>query len=280
MRPVRVRPVRARRIAQEHGTVQMLGMTLGTFSSVRQAAEVTVDLRRPGTPASTVLTCNTDHVMQQRRNAAFAACYDDATLVTVDGAPLVWLSWLIGRPVGRRVTGADLLPALGAVCADHGFRLAVVGGAPGVSDCAVAELVRQNPQLDALSVDSPLYGFEVGDEQDQEFVSQLRATKPDVVVACFGAPKQEIWMQRHRELLTGCVLVGAGAAVDFMAGTKRAPIWLQRVGSEWLFRLGSNFPRLWRRYLIYDSPFLGLALGEVWRVRVLSRFGRPLPRGQ
>lgn len=266
---------RAQNENRAHPTTQMLGLSLGVFRSVAQAAEFVADLCGSDVPGRTVLTCNVDHVMRMRTHPEFRACYDEATLVTADGAPLVWLSRLIRRPVGPRVTGADLLPSLGKVCAERGLRLAVAGGSDGVSDEAVRQLALQNPLLDTVSVWAPGPGFVIGGPQDLEFLTRLRATRPDIIAVCFGAPKQELWTRRHRGALRGCVIVGAGAAVDFLAGTaKRAPLWVQRAGAEWVFRLAGDFPRLWRRYLLRDSAFLGIAAVELWRVHVRAMTGR------
>lgn len=263
------------RTSPKHPTKQILGVQIGVFSSVGQAAEVAVDMGGSDEAAKTVLTCNVDHVIRMRDDAEFRACYDDASLVTADGAPVVWLSALIGRSVGPRVTGAELLPSFGRVCAARGLRLAVMGGAAHVSDEAVRRLSLQNPELDAVSVPAPGPGFVIGSPQDQEFLTVLQAARADIIVVCFGAPTQELWMRHHRAALPGCVLIGAGAAVDFMAGSKkRAPSWVQRVGAEWIYRLCGDFHRLWRRYLLHDTAFVGVAAAELWNVRGPGRLRR------
>ena len=202
----------------------------------------------------------------------FGAATNERLYVTVDGTPLLWLSRLLRRPVGARVTGADLLPALGLTCREFDRTLVIIGGPSGVSDQAVQRLVATVPGLRAYSVPAPGPGFEVGGDADREMVRNIKSLGADMVIVCFGAPRQELWMEHHRLGMPGVTLVGAGAAVDFLAGTKRrAPAWMQRAGAEWLHRLLHDFRRLRHRYLVRDPRFMFLAAGEMRR----ELLGRP-----
>lgn len=246
----------------------MLGVRFDVFESVHAAAQTIIErassLARH--EASTVLTCNVDHVLLLRQDSALARCYERATFVTVDGMPLVWLASLLRRPIGPRVTGADLLPALAQACRATARTLVIIGGADGVSALAVDRLRREQPGLDVHSVGAPGPGFVLGGAEDAAMVDQINALSADVVAVCFGAPRQELWMEMHRADLPGATLLGAGAAVDFLADTKhRAPRWMQRSGLEWFFRLTHDFQRLWRRYLLRDSRFVMIAAGEIMR---------------
>jgi N-acetylglucosaminyldiphosphoundecaprenol N-acetyl-beta-D-mannosaminyltransferase len=99
-------------------------------------------------------------------------------------------------------------------------------------------------------------------------VAQICETEPHVVWCAFGAPKQELWMHRNASALTPALVLGVGAAFDFHAGTKkRAPVWMQRAGLEWLHRLCSEPRRLAGRYLITNSEFLLRASAQLVRRR-------------
>ena len=98
---------------------------------------------------------------------------------------------------------------------------------------------------------------ELSEAEDREIVSEINAAQPDIVWVGLGTPKQERWMADHLERLNASVLIGVGAAFDFLSGTKaQAPRWLQQNGLEWAFRLATEPRRLWKRYLIYNPWFL------------------------
>nr|WP_231134367.1 WecB/TagA/CpsF family glycosyltransferase [Motilibacter deserti] len=214
-----------------------------------------------------VFTCNVDHMMMLREDAAFRYAYERAALVTADGAPIVALGRLTKQPLRERVTGADLVPLLPAVAEKRGLLIALVGGAEGVADEAAEVFLAKHPRLLPPVCISPAMGFEIGGPEDAAVVRTLQEHKPDIIVVCFGAPKQELWMDRHAEALRPAVLLGAGASLDFIVSRqRRAPRLLQRLGLEWVWRLSTDFPRLWRRYLVRDARFLPLAVKEVVHV--------------
>ncbi len=246
---------------------EMFGATFQVLQSVEEAAERIVD--RVGAPhATNVFTCNVDHVMLMRKHEGFRRAYRRSTFVTADGAPIVTVAKLAKQPLGVRITGADLVPALAATVARRSLKIAFVGGAEGVADEAAAKLVDANPGLRVVLTHSPAMGFEDGDDADARLMRELRRVRPDVVVVCFGAPRQELWIDSHSWQLPGTVFLGAGAALDFVAGRqRRAPELVQRLGIEWVHRLATNFGRLWRRYLLQDSQFVAVAAKELVRQR-------------
>ena len=221
---------------------------------------------------SVVVTCNVDHVVLRARNSDFARAYSDADIVTADGAPLVAFSRLARRSLPERVAGADIVAGLPALAAGRGLRVALVGGAPGVAADAALRLVAHEPRMPVPLAVAPPMDLELGSAEDDEIVEQLRAYDPHVVVVCFGAPKQELWMHRHHNDLPGSVLVGGGAALDFVVGLqRRAPGWVQRAGCEWTWRLAHDFRRLARRYLVQDVGFVPIAARELVLVARESR---------
>jgi N-acetylglucosaminyldiphosphoundecaprenol N-acetyl-beta-D-mannosaminyltransferase len=93
----------------------------------------------------------------------------------------------------------------------------------------------------------------------------IRAAAPHIVLVCFGAPKQELFIHEARQILGSAVFLGVGAAIDFVAGTvRRAPRWISAMGLEWAYRLACEPTRLWRRYLVRDPRFLGIVLGDLF----------------
>lgn len=203
-----------------------------------------------------VFTPNVDHVVKAERDAELRAAYAEAELSLADGMPLVWASRLLGAPLPERVAGSDLVLPLAARAAQRGWRVYLVGGAPGDAARA-AEVLAQAPGVEIAGVDAPLLDLSpAGAGAARAAAERVRAARPHLVLAAFGAPKQELWIHRHRELLRPAVVLGVGASLAFVAGTlPRAPRWMSRAGLEWLHRLAREPRRLWRRYLVEDPTF-------------------------
>jgi N-acetylglucosaminyldiphosphoundecaprenol N-acetyl-beta-D-mannosaminyltransferase len=207
------------------------------------------------------------------------ACQDDAELKAAvlgadftvpDGQPLVWALRLLGHPLESRVYGPDLMDAACARAAITGRRFYLYGGRnPG----ALAELARRlrlrHPGLRIVGGQAPPFRPLTPAEEDR-VAADINRSGADVVWVGIGVPKQEKWMAHMRGRLDAPVLVGVGAAFDFHAGLiPQAPVWLQRHGLEWAFRLAQEPRRLWRRYLRYNPRFvIGFA-----RQYVASRLG-------
>jgi len=196
-------------------------------------------------------------VMESQRDPALRDVHNRAGLVTPDGMPLVWINRLRGLRWVRRVYGPDLMLAVCERSIARGWRHFFYGGAPGVAELLVQRLRERLPGLEVAGVFSP--PFSPGDEkEDAAMVERINATTPQVVWVGLSTPKQERWMAAHVNRLHANVLVGVGAAFDFLAGLKpQAPLWMQRNGLEWSFRLASEPRRLWRRYLFNNPAFVG-----------------------
>lgn len=220
-----------------------------------------------------VCTPNADYVVRARADEEFREAIASADLRLPDGMGVVYASRIAGRPIRGTATGRLLLPALAGRAATHGMRVVLFGARPGVATQAASRLSLRYPKL-AIEAISPPDAFVVGSADDAAAVVALRKGNPRLIFVALGAPKQEIWMQRHRAEFTGAVLVGVGAAFDIVAGRFReAPPWMTAVGLEWAFRLAQEPRRLARRYLLDDPWIIWWALNTRFRVR-----GRNLPR--
>ncbi len=198
-------------------------------------------------------------VMEAQRDPALRAILNRSGLTTPDGMPLVWLSRRLGFPQVERVYGPDLLLALAEHGLERGYRHFFYGGAPGVAERLAARLRERFPGIRIAGAYAPPFR-PLSPEEDAAVVALINRLRPDIVWVGLGCPKQERWMAEHVERLEAPVLVGVGAAFDFLSGAKRqAPRWMQRHGLEWLFRLAQEPGRLWRRYLL-DNPRFVLAV--------------------
>lgn len=179
-----------------------------------------------------------------------------ADLVTADGMPIVWISKLLGNPLGERVTGADLVPRLAEQAARQGKSIYFLGGREGVGEAAAGVLTKRYPQLQIAGIDSPFVhveneSLEWAAEDDLPIITRINKVKPDILLIAFGNPKQEVWFHRNRNRLQVPISIGVGGTFEFIVGTvQRAPPWIQKTGFEWLFRITQDPKRLWKRYFV------------------------------
>ncbi len=241
-----------------------VGIDVLTFDEAMDAIDGLIESEQGGT----VFTPNIDHVVQCAEDPRLRAAYDAVTLSLVDGTPVLWASRLLGRPLPEKISGSDLLVPLMARAAARGWRVYFLGGADGIAGRARDRLEREHPGLRVVGVSSPRIALDEALEQRERIIQSVRETKPQLVVVALGAPKQEIWSHAVREALAPAVLVGVGASLDFVAGVvSRAPSWMSAAGLEWLYRLGQEPRRLWKRYLLRDPKFAAILLRELWSLR-------------
>jgi N-acetylglucosaminyldiphosphoundecaprenol N-acetyl-beta-D-mannosaminyltransferase len=216
-----------------------------------------------------VCVASVNNVMWSRDNSTYADMMNGADLVTPDGMPLVWGLRLLGVPHASRTYGPSLTPLVCERAAREGVPVAFYGGTPEVLERLESELVRMFPDLNiAYSWPPPFRPLRP--EEEEQVVRDIDASGARIVFVGLGTPKQEQWMVRHQDKLRA-VMLGVGAAFDFIAGEKRqAPSWMQKRGLEWLFRLVTEPKRLWKRYLYSNPRFVVLFAVQAVRARFLK----------
>ncbi len=198
-----------------------------------------------------------------QRDPAIRSSLNRCGMAAEDGMPLVWWSRLAGFSQARRVCGSDLLDEVCAYGVPHKYRHYFYGASPRVLELLVDRLQRRHPGLIVAGYSSPPFRPLTAAE-DAEDIAAINESRPDFVWVGLGMPKQEKWMVEHLGQIEATALIGIGAAFDFHAGTKpRAPIWMQRSGLEWLFRLMTEPRRLAHRYLIDNALFIAYMLQQV-----------------
>jgi N-acetylglucosaminyldiphosphoundecaprenol N-acetyl-beta-D-mannosaminyltransferase len=215
-----------------------------------------------------VCVAATHTVMASQEDPELRAAVLGSSLTVPDGQPLIWALRAYGHPLGDRVYGPELMERACARAARTGTRMFLYGGRDQAAlDDLTAQLRERHPGLQIVGGYKPLYRPLSADEQ-REVAAVINAARPDIVWVGLGVPRQEKWMASMRGQLDAPVLVGVGAAFDFLSGTvKQAPPWIQRAGLEWLFRLTREPRRLWRRYARYNPRFaIGFAR-EWWGMK-------------
>lgn len=241
---------------------QILGMRVDC-THYSEAVNVIVRLSRRGASAH-VCVATVHMVMEAHDDEEFRRVVNAAELVTPDGVPLVWCLRLLGLWRALRVYGPTLTPRICSAAQSEGIRVGFYGGTEEVLERMTSRLQADFPDLDIAFRYSPPFRPATPSEDD-EIVAAIEDAGVQILFVGLGCPKQERWMSQHRDRVS-CVMVGVGAAFDFIAGVKPlAPAWMQRAGLEWLFRLASEPKRLWRRYCYHNPRFLWAFARQLWR---------------
>lgn len=217
-----------------------------------------------------VSTINLDFVVRAQGDARMRAIFDRSDLNLADGAPVVWLGRLLGAEISSRVAGADLVPALMAEAAQSGARVFLLGGEGGVASAAAARYTELYPGIQIAGTYEPPRSS-VEQMENDEILTRIDAAQADVLLVALGNPKQEQWIDLHRDRLRVKVAIGVGCVLDLVAGrATRAPGWMQHAGLEWLYRLYREPKRLAGRYL-KDAFWLVPIAARTMRARFASR---------
>ncbi|MBV9258390.1 MAG: WecB/TagA/CpsF family glycosyltransferase [Ktedonobacteraceae bacterium] len=212
------------------------------------AIEQMIELRRQNsnsTQCQQVVTVNPEFLMMAQHNSAFRHAINEAALVVADGMGIVWATRYLREPVPERITGTDLLPELAKRCAAKGYRLYLLGAAPGIAELAAERLQTLAPGLQIAGT----YAGSPAPAEETEIIERISNAQPDLLCVAYGAPAQDLWIYRNLSRLPAAVAIGVGGAYDFLSGRKqRAPEIMQRSGLEWLYRLYRE-PWRWRRML-------------------------------
>jgi N-acetylglucosaminyldiphosphoundecaprenol N-acetyl-beta-D-mannosaminyltransferase len=215
-------------------------------------------------------------VIESLRDARLQKIHNEAGLVTPDGMPLVWMARRLGFDRTRRVYGPDLMRTISEVSAARGYKHFFYGGDHGVAERLSQRLLSAHPGLQVVGTITPPFR-PLSPEEDAAIIAQINAVKPDIVWVGLSTPKQEMWMSAHVGRVDAPVLIGVGAAFDFLAGVKKqAPRWMRERGLEWLFRLMQEPRRLWRRYLTIVPRFAILAIYQLMRARAAPADSTPV----
>jgi N-acetylglucosaminyldiphosphoundecaprenol N-acetyl-beta-D-mannosaminyltransferase len=208
-------------------------------------------------------------VSEARREPAFRKVLNQAFLNTPDGMPMVWMGRLQGFRQMGRVYGPDLMMRMCQLSPARGFTHFLYGGAPGVAEELRQRLEQRFPGLRVIGTHSPPFRS-LTTAEEEELARRVHELKPDIFWIGLSTPKQEQFMAQNWQRLDATLFFGVGAAFDFHAGrVRQAPRWMQLSGLEWLFRLGCEPRRLWKRYFKNNPLFVLRAFGQLTR---LSRY--------
>lgn len=231
--------------------------------SFEEVVERIVDHAQRNREPAYVVTPNAQHIVLLQQDSKFRQIYRQAFLKVPDGVPLLWAARFLETPLKSRVNGTDLFERLCAVAADRHLRIFLLGGRPGAAERARAVLQARHPNLQVVGTHCPPYGFESDAGELALINAKIIAADPHLLFVGLGAPKQEKWIYANYQTLRVPVSLGIGVSFELVSGlVKRAPIWMQKAGLEWLFRLIMEPQRLWRRYVVCNTQFVWLILRQ------------------
>jgi N-acetylglucosaminyldiphosphoundecaprenol N-acetyl-beta-D-mannosaminyltransferase len=194
----------------------------------------------------------------------FQAGLNRADILNPDGVPLVWALRALGESCASRVYGPDAMVAMLTEAEDAGTPVGFYGSSQAVIDKLLCAVRRQRPNLQIVFAESPPFRV-LTPEEDADVVVRITESGAGLLFVGLGCPKQEAWIMEHIGAVP-VVMLGVGAAFDFLAGTKpQAPRWMMRHGLEWIFRLVSEPRRLAKRYLKHNPRFVALFLKQ-WMI--------------
>lgn len=231
--------------------------------SLDQVVESIVTHVLSGGPPAYVVTPNAQHILLLQQDRHFRKIYHDAFLAVPDGVSLLWAARFLGAPLKGRVNGTDLFKVLCEVSAEKNLRIFFLGGRPGAAVKAKEILQTHHTNLKIVGTHCPPYGFESVPTELDLINQKIEAAIPDILFVGLGAPKQEYWIYDSYKKLSIPISIGIGVSFELVANmVPRAPVFMQNIGMEWLFRLMVEPYRLWKRYIFGNPLFIWLVLRQ------------------
>jgi N-acetylglucosaminyldiphosphoundecaprenol N-acetyl-beta-D-mannosaminyltransferase len=234
-----------------------------------------------------VATANAQFYVLAESDFVFRDCLNRAEFVCADGFSMGFATQVLHGKKVDRLTGVDLVEEICKRGAGHGLRVFFFGGRSGSASALAEMMTARYPGLHVAGVACPPMGFEKSQLSLSAVLNQIRNAKPHVILVALGAPKQELFIDQYLRNLGVPVAIGVGGSFEILTGvTRRAPEFIQRAGCEWLYRLGQEPRRLWRRYVLGNPEFLWLVSKYWFRARRKETASRgkeeaqPIPAAQ
>lgn len=245
----------------------------GTARRKSRIFEIPIDLGRPdellrmvtswvgSQHPRRVMYVNAHVLNQSSERPELRTALQDADLVYCDGYGVRIAAKALELPTPHRMTGADWIWSLAALCERRGQSIYLLGSEPGIAAEAAERLQRWYPRLRIAGTHHGF--FALNSPHAERVVEDINARRPDILLAGMGTPKQELWVHQHGDRIDAGVLWTVGALFDYVSGRiPRAPGWLADNGLEWIFRLGIEPQRMWRRYLLGNPVFLTRVMAQ------------------
>ena len=236
------------------GSVDLMGIEMAATTEADLVTSIGRSL--DGGEGGWVVTANLDILRQATHDPSIAALIQRSSIIVADGMPLVWASRIRRQPLPERVAGSNLILSVSQMLGNAKHAAYFLGGDEGVAEKAGAILADRYPGLRIAGHYCPPFGFEKDPAELEKIAKLVRESEPAVVFVALGFPKQERLIERLRDECPNAWWLGIGISFSFVAGeVQRAPVWVQKLGLEWVHRMVQEPRRLFKRYVLHDIPF-------------------------
>ncbi|MBN1996945.1 WecB/TagA/CpsF family glycosyltransferase [candidate division KSB1 bacterium] len=205
-----------------------------------------------------IVLVNAAKVVKAKFDPDLASIIKSADLVGADGVPIVWASKILGQALPGRVNGTDLMERLFELANRRGYKLYLLGAKEEIISKTVQELKKR---YQSIQIAGYRNGYFDSLEEEKQAVRDIAASGADILLVGMGSPMKEKWVRRNKADLGVPIIHGVGGSFDIIGGlTKRAPVWMQKYGLEWFFRLCQEPRRMWKRYLFTNTVYVALVI--------------------
>lgn len=250
----------------EASSIEIFGCRIAALTMSETVTCIDKTIRK-GTPSQHVVI-NAGKVVMMRRDDRLRAIIRNCALVNADGQAIVWAARMLGKPLPERVAGIDLMIELLNLAEKKQYKVFFLGARDEVLGQFIKKVTEQFPGIQ-------IAGFRNGYWKDPEndlVVQQVRQADPDILFVGISSPKKEYWLSDNLNALGVPFAMGVGGSFDVLAGkVRRAPVWMQKTGLEWFYRFAMEPRRMWKRYLVGNTIFIGLVVREFFKSRTLKR---------
>jgi N-acetylglucosaminyldiphosphoundecaprenol N-acetyl-beta-D-mannosaminyltransferase len=256
-------------------TLRVLGLRLHCLSYDEMHHAFDWWISDKGRPSLTVALVNVNCSVSALSDPLTFRCYQSVGIRGIDSMPFLWLGRALTRRTLDRLYAPDMMLEVARRAQSMHYKFFLMGGMPGAAETISTMLRERYPGVQIVGTYTPPFRPLTGRE-DEDLVAMINTAQPDFVWVGLGSPKQDLWIQEHRQSIRGAVLIASGATFDFLSGRiRQAPKWIRNSGFEWLFRLCQDTRRLWRRYTIYNLYFLFWFLLEVMGLKTWEKSSSP-----
>lgn len=215
------------------------------------------------------IAVNVGKIVAMHKNKQLYESVVSADIINADGLPLVWVSSLFENPLPERVAGIDLMESVVKLAGEKKYKIFFLGATEEVVSRVVEEY--RNKYTPNIIAGYRNGYFKADDEVN--VANEIADSGADILFVAITSPKKEIFLHSHKELLRSVnFIMGVGGSFDVVAGkVKRAPMWMQKSGLEWLFRIMQEPRRMWKRYLVTNTLFIYYVIKELVKRKLLRR---------
>ena len=236
--------------------MNMLGINMDCISYEDMYALIDDWLSDKSTSSHTISLVNVNCCVSALKDPAIRGIYNSADIVGIDSMPFLKLARYFYNKESDRFYAPDLLMEISSKAKEKFYTFFFYGGYPGAPDEMEIYLKKHYDGIQVVGKYSPPFR-DLTAEEEQEIINMINEVNPDFLWIGLGSPKQDIWIHDRKDKIRGSIIIPSGATFDFFSGRiKQAPEWIRDIGFEWLYRLTQDFPRLWKRYTIYNLIFI------------------------